>query len=69
MAFMAKNRKLSHCKVVEVIAETTAPLLPMGELLSRIPPQRADTLSIEVFGLTEKFLAFIYVLFVCLSFD
>lgn len=54
MAFMAKNRKLSHCKVVEVIAETTAPLLPMGELLSRIPPQRADTLSIEDSGAARK---------------
>ncbi|XP_010906903.1 protein TIC 62, chloroplastic [Elaeis guineensis] len=40
MAFMAKNRKLSFCKVVEVIAETTAPLLPMEELLAKIPPQR-----------------------------
>ncbi|XP_038983622.1 protein TIC 62, chloroplastic isoform X2 [Phoenix dactylifera] len=40
MAFMAKNRKLSFCKVVEVIAETTAPLLPMEDLLAKIPPQR-----------------------------
>ncbi|XP_009412301.2 protein TIC 62, chloroplastic isoform X1 [Musa acuminata AAA Group] len=40
MAFMAKNRKISYCKVVEVIAETTAPLLPMDELLSKIPSQR-----------------------------
>ncbi|KAF3338362.1 Protein TIC 62 [Carex littledalei] len=40
MACMAKNRKLSYCKVVEVIAETTAPLLPMEQLLSTIPNQR-----------------------------
>lgn len=40
MAFMAKNTRLSYCKVVEVIAETTAPLTPMEELLSRIPPKR-----------------------------
>ncbi|RRT58881.1 hypothetical protein B296_00027052 [Ensete ventricosum] len=40
MAFMAKNRKISYCKVVEVIAETTAPLLPMDELLSKIPSQQ-----------------------------
>lgn len=40
MAFMAKNRNLSYCKVVEVIAETTAPLTSMGELLKKIPSQR-----------------------------
>ncbi|XP_042509667.1 protein TIC 62, chloroplastic isoform X2 [Macadamia integrifolia] len=43
MAFMAKNRSMSYCKVVEVIAETTAPLTPMGELLARIPSQRVDS--------------------------
>ncbi|KAI3769809.1 hypothetical protein L6452_00922 [Arctium lappa] len=43
LAFMAKNPSLSYCKVVEVIAETTAPLTPMGDLLSKIPPQRAVT--------------------------
>lgn len=40
MAVMAKNRGLSYCKVVEVIAETTKPLTPMDELLKRIPSQR-----------------------------
>lgn len=40
MAFMAKNRSISYCKVVEVIAETTAPLTPMGELLTKIPSQQ-----------------------------
>ncbi|KAL5562585.1 hypothetical protein UlMin_032332 [Ulmus minor] len=40
MACIAKNRALSYCKVVEVIAETTAPLTPMEELLTKIPPQR-----------------------------
>ncbi|XP_004507400.1 protein TIC 62, chloroplastic [Cicer arietinum] len=40
MAVMAKNRDLSYCKVVEVIAETTAPLKPMEELLAKIPSQR-----------------------------
>ncbi|XP_011037583.1 PREDICTED: protein TIC 62, chloroplastic-like isoform X2 [Populus euphratica] len=42
MAFMANNRGLSYCKVVEVIAETTAPLTPMDELLAKIPSQRAE---------------------------
>lgn len=42
IAFMAKNRDSSYCKVVEVIAETTAPLTPMGELLAKIPSHRAD---------------------------
>lgn len=40
MAFMAKNRRLSYCKVVEVIAKTNAPLRPMDELLMKIPYQR-----------------------------
>ncbi|KAG9440888.1 hypothetical protein H6P81_021053 [Aristolochia fimbriata] len=43
MTFMAKNRSLSFCKVVEVIAETSAPLTPMGDLLEKIPSQRVDT--------------------------
>ncbi|RVX12145.1 Protein TIC 62, chloroplastic [Vitis vinifera] len=42
IAFMAKNRGSSYCKVVEVIAETTAPLTPFGELLAKIPSQRVD---------------------------
>ncbi|KAL5704913.1 hypothetical protein ACHQM5_023273 [Ranunculus cassubicifolius] len=43
MAFITKNRDVSYCKVVEVIAETTAPLKPFGELLSKIPSQRKYT--------------------------
>ncbi|XP_015089756.1 protein TIC 62, chloroplastic isoform X5 [Solanum pennellii] len=42
MAVMAKNRSLSYCKVVEVVAETTAPLIPMEDLLAKIPPQRVE---------------------------
>ncbi|XVF01426.1 hypothetical protein REPUB_Repub04eG0088100 [Reevesia pubescens] len=45
MACMAKNRSLSYCKVVEVVAETTAPLRPMEELLAKIPSQSADIYS------------------------
>ncbi|CAN6209068.1 unnamed protein product [Urochloa humidicola] len=37
---MAKNRRAAYCKVVEVVAETTAPLLPMEKLLSAIPSKR-----------------------------
>lgn len=48
MASMAKNRGLSYCKVVEVIAETTAPLKPMEELLKKIPSQRSGFYSVEV---------------------
>ncbi|KAM6570237.1 hypothetical protein CsatB_018222 [Cannabis sativa] len=40
MASMAKNRDLSYCKVVEVVAETTAPLTPVEELLKTIPSDR-----------------------------
>lgn len=39
MACIAKNRGLSYGKVVEVIAETTAPLTPMEELLAKIPAE------------------------------
>jgi hypothetical protein len=42
MAAMAKNRRLSYCKAVEVIAETTAPLLPIEQLLSTVPSQRVS---------------------------
>ncbi|KAL4279724.1 hypothetical protein GQ457_03G004160 [Hibiscus cannabinus] len=45
IACMAKNRSLSYCKVVEVVAETTAPLRPMEELLAKIPSKRADISS------------------------
>lgn len=41
LAFMAQNQELSYCKIVEAIAETTAPLTPMGELLAKIPSKRA----------------------------
>ncbi|KAF5198432.1 Tic 62 protein [Thalictrum thalictroides] len=47
MAFMTKNRDLSSYKVVEVIAETTAPLSPFGELLSKIPSKRVDRSSLK----------------------
>ncbi|GAB2267292.1 hypothetical protein Dimus_002277 [Dionaea muscipula] len=42
MAFMAKNSGLSYYKVVEVIAETTAPLRPFRELLLEIPSQNPE---------------------------
>ncbi|XP_057527614.1 protein TIC 62, chloroplastic isoform X2 [Amaranthus tricolor] len=40
LAFMAQNQNLSYCKTVEVVAETTAPLTPMAELLVKIPSKR-----------------------------
>ncbi|CAI8617411.1 unnamed protein product [Vicia faba] len=40
MATMAKNPDLSYCKIVEVIAETNAPLTPAEKLLTTIPSQR-----------------------------
>lgn len=40
LACMAKNPQLSFCKIVEVIAETTAPLTPMEDLLKKIPSER-----------------------------
>ena len=40
MATMAKNPDLSYCKIVEGIAETTAPLTPAEKLLTTIPSLR-----------------------------
>lgn len=34
------NRRAAYCKIVEAVAETTAPLLPMEQLLSTIPSKR-----------------------------
>lgn len=48
IASMAKHRKLSFCKVVEVIAETTAPLIPVEELLAKIPSQREVPAELEL---------------------
>ncbi|XP_059296955.1 protein TIC 62, chloroplastic isoform X2 [Lycium ferocissimum] len=54
MAVMAKNRSLSYCKVVEVIAETTAPLTPMEDLLAKIPPQRVEVSRTKETGDLQK---------------
>lgn len=54
MAFMAQNRDLSYCKVVEVVAETTAPLTPMGELLVKIPSKRDDLYKTETSEAAER---------------
>lgn len=54
MAFMAKHRKLSCFKIVEVIAETTAPLTTMEELLARIPPKRVCSILILISPWTEN---------------
>ncbi|GKC70048.1 hypothetical protein Tco_1115931 [Tanacetum coccineum] len=45
LAFMAKNPTLSYCKVLEVVAETTAPLTPFGDLLTKIPSKCAVPLQ------------------------
>ncbi|KAL4381183.1 hypothetical protein AHAS_Ahas04G0108000 [Arachis hypogaea] len=37
---MAKNPDLAYCKIVEVVAKTTAPLTPTEELLAKISSQR-----------------------------
>ncbi|XP_074275380.1 protein TIC 62, chloroplastic isoform X2 [Silene latifolia] len=42
LSVMAQNRDLSYCKIVEVVAETTAPLTPMEDLLAKIPSKRKD---------------------------
>lgn len=40
LACMAKNPQLSCSKIVEVVAETTAPLTPIEKLLEKIPSKR-----------------------------
>ncbi|CAO2813431.1 unnamed protein product [Amaranthus hypochondriacus] len=66
LAFMAQNQNLSYCKTVEVVAETTAPLTPMAELLVKIPSKRekpkdqipkaptTSKASVEKSAVTEK---------------
>ncbi|KAL2927505.1 Protein TIC 62 chloroplastic [Bienertia sinuspersici] len=54
LAFMAQNRKLSYCKIVEVVAETTAPLTPMAELLVKIPSKRENLQESEEQDITTK---------------
>lgn len=48
MACIAKNRGLSYFKVVEVVAEMTVPLIPLEELLAKIPSERTDIYSPKV---------------------
>ncbi|XP_021731638.1 protein TIC 62, chloroplastic-like [Chenopodium quinoa] len=48
LAIMAQNQSLSYCKIVEVVAETTAPLTPMTDLLTKIPSKREDLQKTEV---------------------
>lgn len=54
MAVMAKNRSLSYCKVVEVVAETTAPLTPMEDLLAKIPSQRVEVSPTKVISFSSS---------------
>lgn len=42
MACIAKNPDLSYYKVLEVIAETTAPLISLEDLLRKIPSKVAN---------------------------
>ncbi|KAM0861798.1 hypothetical protein ACQ4PT_045652 [Festuca glaucescens] len=43
IACVAKNRSAAYCKVVEVVAETTAPLLPTEDLLAKVPSDPGRT--------------------------
>ncbi|XP_021731640.1 protein TIC 62, chloroplastic-like [Chenopodium quinoa] len=48
LAIMAQNQSLSYCKIVEVVAETTAPLTPMTDLLTKIPSKWEDLQKTEI---------------------
>ncbi|KAK9677877.1 hypothetical protein RND81_11G173600 [Saponaria officinalis] len=56
MAVMAQNPDLSHCKIVEVVAETTAPLIPMEDLLAKIPSNREDIPKAKQLDVVPKLL-------------
>ncbi|XP_038887687.1 protein TIC 62, chloroplastic [Benincasa hispida] len=47
MACIAKNPGLSYYKVLEVVAETTAPLTPLEDLLKKIPSKVANAFPEE----------------------
>lgn len=48
MACIAKNPDLSYYKVVEVVAETTAPLTPLEDLLKGVPSKVANAFPEKV---------------------
>lgn len=48
IACIASNRRTAYCKVVEAIAETTAPLLPTEDQLANIPSKRQPPPEPEV---------------------
>lgn len=48
MACIAKNPGLSYYKVLEVIAETTAPLISLEDLLKKIPSKVANVFPEKV---------------------
>ncbi|CAK9315846.1 unnamed protein product [Citrullus colocynthis] len=50
MACIAKNPGLSYYKVLEVIAETTAPLTPLEDLLKKIPSKVANAFPEKEYG-------------------
>lgn len=58
LACMAKNPQLSFSKIVEVVAETTAPLTSIEKLLEKIPSKRPYVPPLKV-----SYIAFISFLF------
>ncbi|KAF0930310.1 hypothetical protein E2562_031977 [Oryza meyeriana var. granulata] len=54
IACMASNRRASYCKVVEAVAETTAPLLPMEEQLAKLPSKREPPPELDELEEGEK---------------
>ncbi|GAB2218949.1 hypothetical protein Drorol1_Dr00006573 [Drosera rotundifolia] len=54
IAYMAKNPSVSFYKVVEVIAETTAPLRPFRELLLEIPSRSTVVYSSKELGASRN---------------
>uniref|UniRef100_A0A0E0M4V3 NAD(P)-binding domain-containing protein n=1 Tax=Oryza punctata TaxID=4537 RepID=A0A0E0M4V3_ORYPU len=54
IACIASNRRAAYCKVVEAVAETTAPLLPTEDQLANIPSKRQPPPEIEIVQQGEK---------------
>uniref|UniRef100_A0A0E0B6Z8 NAD(P)-binding domain-containing protein n=1 Tax=Oryza glumipatula TaxID=40148 RepID=A0A0E0B6Z8_9ORYZ len=65
IACIASNRRTAYCKVVEAIAETTAPLLPTEDQLANIPSKRicgpeASKLAIAVPTISSSSCSYFY---------
>lgn len=60
IACIASNRRTAYCKVVEAIAETTAPLLPTEDQLANIPSKRVYPCLLLAFNFSISYYNLIF---------